>query len=292
MRLYVGPASSIWGVSKLKSIYRDLAQSPVDYVCLGETICPDRSCFSRDLMGRFCDELTQAGKTVYASSSILVRERWQHDAFRKLAKRVERIEVNSPAFLALARCYPTVSGMFLNVHNSTTAHILAKSLVERIVLPCELGLESIASIAGKSPVATEVMVHGHIPIAMSCTCHTARSLPPDGYGCGNVCQGYPEGMVLKAGDQPMFRIDGPLTLSAGTLWLVEDLPQLEKAGVDVLRIGPHCDHAGRVVRIYRDVLDHHREPRDALEELKTLSSVSLCNGWLVGKPGWVYESPN
>jgi putative sterol carrier protein len=221
-----------------------------------------------------------------------VRDEKQYRTFADLAQRLQRIEINSPAFLGFARRYPAVTGIFLNVYNSVTADILAKRMVRRITLPCELSFQSIASIAKSCTVATEVVVHGHIPIATSATCQTARSLGRNGDGCGKLCQRYPEGMVLEAGDRSMFRIEGPQTLSAATYCLIEYLPQLAKAGVDTVRILPQWSHTGRIVRIYRDVLEHRRDCRDAAEELKTISPTGLCNGWFLGKAGWIYESPN
>ena len=292
MKISVGPAPSHWGTSKLESFYRELAQSPADYVYLGETACPDRSCCSSDFLGGLCDELTQAGKEVYASSLILVRNEEQCRAFRDLAQRIQRIEINSPAFLGFARLYPAVTGIFLNVYNSTAANILARHMVKRIMPSCELSFQSVASIAKGCTVATEVAVHGHIPIAISGTCQTARSLGRNGDGCGKLCERYPEGMVLEADDRSLFRIEGPQTLSAATYCLVEYLPQLEKAGIDTVRILPQWNHTGRIVRIYRDVLEHRRDCRDAAEELKAISPAGLCNGWFLGKAGWIYESPN
>jgi collagenase-like PrtC family protease/putative sterol carrier protein len=292
MKISVGPAPSHWGTSKLESFYRELAQSPADYVYLGETACPNRSCCSSGFLGGLCEELTQAGKEVYASSLILVRNEEQYRAFRDLAQRIRRIEINSPAFLGFARRYPAVTGIFLNVYNSAAADILARHMVKRIMPSCELSFQSVASIAKECTVATEVVVHGHIPIAISGTCLTARSLGRNGDGCENLCERYPEGMVLEAGDRPLFRIDGPQTLSAATYCLVEYIPQLEKAGIDTVRILPQWNHTGRIVRIYRDVLEHHRDCRDAADELKAISPMGLCNGWFLGKAGRIYESPN
>ena len=292
LKLSVGPGPSNWGTAKTSSFYEQLAQSPVDYVYLGETACEERSCFSPDLADSVCDQLTRAGKKVYASSLVLVNDEKQYETFDELAQRVERIEINSPAFLALAQCYPAVSGSFLNVYNSGTARLLAEKSVERIVLPCELSLESIRSIAQNCPVPTEVVVHGYLPIALSHDCATARAFGRNRNDCQMLCKRYPEGMVLEAGNRPMFRIEGPQTLSAPTYCLLEYLWELDKAGVDTIRILPQWDQTASVLRIYREVLDHSREAHDGLEELKAMSSASLCNGWFLGKAGWLYESPN
>jgi predicted lipid carrier protein YhbT len=232
------------------------------------------------------------GKEVYVSSSILVRDQKEYRDFRNLAQRVRRVEINSPAFLKFARYYPAVAGMFLNVYNSAAADILAEHMIQRIVLPPELCFQSVASIAKKCRVETELIVHGHVPIAIAGSCKMARSLGLNGHGCGNLCQSYPEGVVFEAGDQSLFRIEGPQTLSAATYCLVEYLPQLEEAGVYTVRILPQWNHTARVVCIYRDVLEHRRDCKDALEELKAISPLGLCNGWILGKAGWMYESPN
>lgn len=292
MKISVGPAPSHWGRERIESFYHELARCPVDYVYLGETVCPVRSCFSLDFLDRLCDELTRAGKKVYVSSLTLVRNEKQYRVFRDLAKQVQCIEINSPAFLGLARHYNAVTGMFLNVYNSATADILAEHMVKRIVLSSELSFQSVASIAKRCTVATELIVHGHVPVGISSTCQTVCSLGYSEDECGKVCQRYPEGMVLNAGDRPMFRIDGPQTLSAATYCLVEYLPQLAKAGVNTVRVLPQWNHTGRIVRIYREVLEHRRDCRDAAEELKTISPTGLCNGWFLGKAGWIYESPN
>ena len=292
MKISVGPAPSHWGREKLESFYRALAQCPVDYVYLGETTCPLRTCFSPDLLNRLYDKLVQAGKKVYISSLTLVRTEKQYRAFMDMARRIQHIEINSPAFLGLARKYHAVTGVFLNVYNSVTANILAEHKVERIMLPCELDFKSTASIARRCTAATELIAHGHIPVGISGICQTVRSLGHSEDDCGKLCQRYPEGMILNAGNRPMFRIDGPRTLSASTYCLVEYLPQLAQAGIDTIRILPQCNHTDRIVCIYRDVLDNRRNCIDAAEELKAISPGGLCNGWFLGKAGWVYEAPN
>ncbi len=292
LRISVGPAPSHWGTSRLKSFYRQVARGPADYVYLGETVCPRRSRLTPDLAGSLHEELSGAGKEVYASSLILTRTEAQCRHFDDLARQIGRIEINGPAFLDLMRRYPAVGGMSLNVCNSTTARLFARRGARRIVLPCELGLRSIRCIAGRSPVAVEVVVHGHLPVAMSGTCYTARCFGQAADGCGESCGRYPVGMVLEAGGRPIFRIDGPQTLSAGSHCLIEHLTALAAAGVHSVRILPQVDHTDRIVRIYRDVLDGRRDCRDALSELRALSSGPLCNGWFLGKAGWEYESPN
>ncbi len=295
MELSVGPAPWHWDAGMLRSLYRELAQGPAATVYVGETVCARRWNMSDGILLEICDELAHLGKSVYASSLILAREEEQRHLFEDFARGIGRVEINSFAFLKFAGSCPSVAGAFLNIYNSAAARLFSQYGVERIVLPYELGLEAITSIARGAGVAIEVVVHGHLPVGISSTCLTMRSLGRNGNNngqCGAVCRDYPEGMVLEAGDEPLYRIEGPQTLSAATYCLVEYLPQLEKAGVHTVRILPQWSHTDRIVRIYRDVLDRRREARDAREELKELSPGALCNGWCLGKAGWIYESPN
>jgi len=292
LKISVGPAPSHWGRKKIRKFYRELAESPADHVYVGETVCAERSCFSPTFLTGLCDTLRRAGKQVFASSLILVKESERFCAFRELAELVDGIEINSPTFLSLARHHFAIGGAFLHVHNSVTANSMAARKVNKIVLPHELGLDTISLIAGRCSVPVEVVVHGHIPIGISAACQTARSFRRNGEGCGNLCGRYPEGMVLQAGQKPLFRIEGPQTLSAATYCLVECLSQLAEAGVDTVRILPQLNHTARIVRIYRDVLDLKTDCHDALKELKAVCPSGLCNGWFLGKAGWVYESPH
>ncbi len=292
MNISVGPIPSYWGKDRVEKLCEELARSPVDYIYLGETACLHRSCFSQVFLGELCDKLTEAGKHVYVSSPILVTDERQYSAFKDLAERVQSIEINSPAFLGLARRYRAVAGMFLNVYNLAAADILAQHGAERVVLPCELNFQSVASISRQCKAVTECIVHGHVPIAVSRNCRTACSLGRTDQRCAKLCRHYPEGMVLEAQGKPLFRIEGRQTLSAATYCLVEYLPQLNHAGVDTVRILPQWDHTAQIVNIYHAVLDHRKCAADAAEELRSISTTGLCNGWFSGKAGWVYESPN
>lgn len=292
MNISVGPIPSYWGKDRVEKLCEELARSPVDYVYLGETACLDRSYFSQVFLDELCDKLTEAGKHVYVSSPILVTDERQYSAFKDLAERVQSIEINSPAFLGLARRYRAVAGMFLNVYNLAAADILARHGAERVVLPCELNFQSVVSISRRCKAVTECIVHGHVPIAVSRNCRTACSLGRTDPRCDKLCRHYPDGMVLEAQGKPLFRIEGRQTLSAATYCLVEYLPQLNHAGVDTVRILPQWDHTAQIVNIYRDVLDHRKCAVDAAEELRSISTTGLCNGWFSGKAGWVYESPN
>ncbi len=292
MNISVGPIPLHWGKDRVEKLCEELARSPVDYIYLGETACLHRSCFSQVFLGELCDKLTEAGKHVYASSPILVTDERQYSAFKDLAERVQGIEINSPAFLGLARRYRAIAGMFLNVYNFAAADILSRHGTERVVLPCELNFQSIASISRQCKAVTECIVHGHVPIAVSRNCRNACSLGRTDQGCDKLCGHYPDGIVLEAQGKPMFRIEGRQTLSAATYCLVEYLPQLNIAGVDTVRILPQWEHTAQIVNIYRDVLDHRKCAADAAEELRSISTTGLCNGWFSGKAGWVYESPN
>ncbi len=274
--------------------YREMAEAPVDDVYLGEIACVKRSCLSPEVVSRIARELTRAGKDVYLSSPVLVTSEEERCVFETLSQSVGTIEINSPAFLSLARSRRAVAGAFLNVCNSAAARMLADLGVDRVAFPTELSREALRTVVKGCPLKTEAVVHGHIPLALSRRCHTARALMRTSRHCGQACREYPDGMVLEAGRHALFRVDGPLTLSASSYCLVEYLPSLERIGVTCVRIQPQTEHTARIISIYRSVLDRPSRTtmRQALDELTVLSSPGICNGWFLGKAGWIYESPN
>lgn len=294
MRISVGPAPLSWGEEKLVNFYREMAEAPVDDVYLGEIACAKRLWVRADVLDRIETDLLRAGKTVYHSSPALVTCEEERRAFDLLWRRAVRVEINSPAFLAIARSRPAVAGAFLNIYNSVAARMLAELGIERVVLPAEIGMESLGSIARHGRVGIEVVVHGHVPMALSRSCHTARAVMQSDRRCGGACRDYPDGMVLEAAGRALFRVDGPLTTSAASCCLVEYVPRLEQMGVTCMRVQPQQEHTGRIISIYRSVLDRpgRAAMSKALGELTELSPDGLCNGWFLGKAGWIYESPN
>ena len=191
MRISVGPAPCSWGEEKLTNFYQEIAESPADDVYLGEVVCAKRSCLSPEMVSHIARALAHAGKTLYLSSPALVTNQEERREFDLLWRHVKCVEINSTAFLATARSRPAVAGAFLNVYNSSAARMLGRLGVVRVVFPSEISREPLESLVKRSGLKVEVVVHGHIPIALSRNCHTARALMRDERSCGAACRRFP-----------------------------------------------------------------------------------------------------
>ncbi len=294
MRIAVGPAGSSWDREKTMGFYREIAEAPVDDVYIGEVGCAKRSWLTREIVESITERLTRAGKVVYLSSPALVTSPSQRRGFERLRGSFERVEINSPSFLTGPHSRSTVAGSFLNVCNSRALGALGELGIDRAVLPAEITRRSVGSMARYCSVKVEVIVHGHVPLALSRNCYTVRALAESCEDCGVACRDYPEGMVLAAGTRALFRVDGPLALSAGSYCLVEYLGWFEAIGVHCVRILAQSEGTGRIISTYRSLLERpgRGAGRRAADELRKLSPNGICNGWFTGKAGWTYESPN
>ena len=78
--------------------------------------------------------------------------------------------------------------------------------------------------------------------------------------------------------QPFLTLNGVQTLSAKTYNLAPEVPQMQAAGVDVLRISPAPQGSAALVAHYRAALAGNAPRRDELP-------AEACNGFWHGRPG-------
>jgi collagenase-like PrtC family protease len=139
-------------------------------------------------------------------------------------------------------------------------------------------------------VETEVFAFGRLPLAYSARCYTARShnLPKD--DCRFKCVDYPDGRLLKTREQQEFLVlNGIQTQSALTHQVLEQVPELQALGVDVLRLSPQHRDMMRIIEIY-DAARKGAEPAPLVSELLGLLPHGACNGYLVQQAGMDYGS--
>jgi len=183
-----------------------------------------------------------------------------------------------------------VTGPSFNIYNGRSLQLLAKKGLRRWVLPVELGLETLKDLQALRPegVETEVFALGRLPLAYSARCYTARShnLPKD--DCQFKCIEYPDGRMLETQeDQEFLVLNGIQTQSALTHQVLEELPELNKLGVDVLRISPQYNGTLRIIDIF-DLARNNNEFSALSNELLELLPHGACNGYLVEKAGMDY----
>lgn len=297
MKLSLGPITYFWERDTVLDFYRAAADSPADIVYLGEVICSKRRLVSMDDWLAIGLELKDAGKEVVLSSLTLIEAASEAAAVKRLCGNDEfPVEANDyTAIQALADAgRPFVTGPSVNIYNGRTLSLLAGLGLRRWVLPVELGLDALRDLQGERPdgVETEVFAFGRLPLAYSARCYTARSedMPKD--DCRFKCIDYPDGRLLKTREGEDFLVlNGIQTQSAPTHEALGSYAELEKLGVDVLRISPQAEHTMDVLNLF-DAARRGGDPSTLESELLTLLPGAACNGYLQGKAGMDHGYPD
>jgi collagenase-like PrtC family protease len=286
----LGPVLYYWPRQTLLGFYAAIAESPVDIVYLGETVCSKRRSLRLDDWIALGKELVAAGKEVVLSSLALIEAESELKTLRRLcANGTFLVEANDMAAVQLlAGVGAFVAGPLVNIYNARALTALAHRGLRRWVMPVELSRDALAGLQAERPagVETEVFVYGRLPLALSARCFTARAhrLPKD--DCQYRCLDYPDGMLLSTQeDSGLLALNGIQTQSAQTYSLLGELDDARRLGVDVLRISPQARHTLAVVHTFAEVLAGRRAAADAAEALKAFMPCGPCDGYWNGRPG-------
>ena len=297
MKLSLGPISYFWERDAVYDFYRAAADSCADIVYLGEVVCSRRRQLTPDDWLAIARELSGAGKEVVLSTLTLIEAASESSATRKLCERADYlVEANDASAIHYLGAFgkPFVAGPGVNVYNHRTLSVLHRLGLKRWVLPVELGLEALAELQERRPpgIQTEVFAYGRLPLAWSARCYTARSenLPKD--DCRFKCLEHPDGRLLATREGEDFLVlNGVQTQSARTHHGLKECPELERLGVDVLRISPQSRGTLDVLEIFDSA--RRGAPADSLvERLEALAPGGTCNGYLHGLPGMNHEHSN
>lgn len=295
MKLSIGPIQYFWERQRVLDFYQQIADSAAEIVYLGEVICSKRRLIKTEDWFAIGNELKQSGKEVILSSLTLLEAASEMSSLKKLCSNesfmVEANDISAVQLLAAAG-KNFVTGPSFNIYNDRSLQLLAKKGLKRWVLPVELGLETLKDLQAQRPegVETEVFALGRLPLAYSARCYTARShnLPKD--DCQFKCIDYPNGRMLATQeDQEFLVLNGIQTQSSLTHQVLEQLPELEALGVDVLRISPQYSGTLKIIDIF-DSARNFNDLKDLVKDLLELLPHGACNGYLVEKAGMDYES--
>ena len=290
MKLSLGPILYFWDRDTVLDFYARAADSAVDIVYLGETVCSKRRALRAEDWFRIAERLEAAGKEVVLSTLALIEAESELGALRRLCDNGRfAVEANDMgAVNMLAGRARFVAGPYLNVYNAGTLDLLAQAGAYRWVLPVELGREQLAALQAARPAGmeTEVFAFGHLPLAFSARCFTARAhnVPKD--DCGFRCADYADGMLLSTQERkPFLVLNGTQTQSAETCNLVAELPEMQRLGVDVMRISPPSRGTFEIVEIFRAVADGTLDAETAHVPLTRFTPQGSCNGYWYGEAG-------
>ncbi len=290
MKLSIGPIQYFWERERVLDFYQQAANSAAEIIYLGEVICSKRRLLKPEDWFAIGRELKQDGKEVILSSLTLLEAASEMSSLKKLCQNdeftVEANDISAVQLLATAG-RQFVTGPSVNIYNAQSLALLADKGLKRWVLPVELGLDTLKDLQAERPegVETEVFALGRLPLAYSARCYTARShnLPKD--DCQFKCIDYPDGSLLKTReDQAFLILNGIQTQSALTHQVLDQLPELEALGVDVLRISPQHEHSMQIIEIF-NAGRNGAELKPLVNDLLDLLPIGACNGYLVEQAG-------
>ena len=289
IRLSLGPILYFWPREQVLSFYEQVAESPVDIVYLGETVCSKRNLLRTDDWLEIAARLRGAGKEVVLSTLALLEAESELKRLRRIcANEGYWVEANDMGAVQLLQGRPFVAGHSINIYNVKSLSLLAEVGMRRWVLPLELSERALTDLQDGRPqgVETEVFVYGRLPLAYSARCFTARAhhLPKD--DCQYRCLDYPDGLTLATQDGARFlALNGIQTQSSQTCNLLGQLNVMRRLGVDVVRISPQSANNHRVVEIFRRCIDGELGLDAGSEELARLMPVGPCDGYWHGEAG-------
>jgi collagenase-like PrtC family protease len=286
MKLSLGPVLFYWSRDKLLNFYSEMADQPLDVIYLGETVCSKRRSLSLDDWLGLARELREcSGAELVLSGLALVEAASELSSLRRLCDNGELlVEANDMGAVQLLhqRGRPFVAGPALNLYNAHSLRELIDCGLQRWVPPVECSgqllqdcLKQLDELHCRRP-EVELFAYGHLPLAYSARCFTARAENRPKDDCQFCCLNYPEGIPLLSQEgQPLFTINGIQTMSAEVNNLLADYPAIVNSGVDILRLSPRHDGMTDVIAAYADVCKGAQAPL----------AVSGCNGYWHGRPG-------
>ncbi|HAW94261.1 MULTISPECIES: U32 family peptidase [unclassified Arsukibacterium] len=248
MQFSLGPVLYFWPKAQILQFYREVADSDVDIVYLGETVCSKRRELKYADYFALGQMLREAGKQVCLSSMTLYEA---PNELRELRKYVDNgeflVEANDVGAISMLQeqCLPFVAGAAINCYNQHTLRRLISMGMTRWVMPVELSGQWLSDVLSQSLVTdirdcftTEVFSFGHLPLAWSGRCFTARSENRSKDQCELCCINYPQGREVKSQDgTQVFVLNGIQTQSGYRYNLINQLPAMQNLA-DIVRLSP------------------------------------------------------
>lgn len=290
-RLAMGPLLYYWPRQATLDFYAELAESPLDIVYLGETVCSRRHELRQEDWLEVAAMLADAGKEVVLSSQSLIESESDLKALRRIIAdprfRVEANDMSAVHLLTQAGRRDWIAGPTLNIFNPHTLGLMQEWGTRRWVVAPELAGSAIRTLqdALTQPIETEVLAWGRLPLAHSARCFTARHHNLQKDTCEFRCLGLADGLVLNTREgQPFLTLNGVQTQSARVHNLLGDLAEVS-AVAQVLRISPQGENTSEVIALFDAVRQDRHTPAEAFARSSGMMVDQACNGFWHGRPG-------
>lgn len=281
MKYSLGPVLWYWPKETLAAFYQAAATSEADVIYLGESVCSKRRATKSGDWLSMAKSLADAGKQVVLSTLALVQSPSELTELKRYIDNGEfLIEANDVGAVTLANeaGIPFVAGPALNVYNGVALQLLLKMGMTRWCMPVELSrdwleqlLKQCEELGIRRQFEVEVLSYGHLPLAWSARCFTARSENRSKDECQTCCIDYPQGRPVRTQEnQQVFVLNGIQTMSGSCYNLGNDLISMQGL-VDIVRLSP--EDAGTLAMIQQ-----FRANETGHQPLK-ITAADDCNGY-------------
>jgi len=243
--------------------------------------------FSLDDLSQVSKIAGEYGAKTYLCTNIILNERLASELQNNL-EAISESEIDGLILSDIGLIEDTVSNgleahvsVQENVTNSYTLKTLKKLGAKRAILSRELSLDEITDITRKSPIETEIFIHGAICMAISGRCFLSYGLYGRSANCGDCLQPcrknwtltYEEGddnvinfsdvdeekFIITGSDDGSYRTN---FFSPKDMCMIEYIPQLMESGVASFKIEGRArspDYGAMVTGIYRQAIDNYEK---------------------------------
>ncbi|HGY1012757.1 TPA: U32 family peptidase [Aeromonas salmonicida subsp. smithia] len=246
MQFSLGPLLFYWPKADTQAFYQAAADSQADIIYLGETVCSKRRELKADDWIALARQVASTGKQVVLSTLALISAPSELKEVKRLVDNGDLlVEANDLGTVQLANeaGLPFVCGPAINAYNADVLRMLLKQGMTRWVMPVELSRDWLVQLsqdlgAARQQFEVEVFAYGHLPLAYSARCFTARSLDKPKDNCELACIHYPTGRLASSREgQKVFNLNGIQTQSGYCYNLGNELGGMADL-VDVVRLSP------------------------------------------------------
>ncbi|AKJ41108.1 U32 family peptidase [Pragia fontium] len=281
MKYSLGPLLYYWPKTETETFYHAAMKSSADIIYLGEAVCSKRREMKVNDWLALAKTLAQSGKQVVISTLALLEAPSELTELKRYIENGEfLIEANDLGAVNMAaeRGLPYVAGPALNCYNAYALRSLYKQGMMRWCMPVELSRDWLVNLLNqceelgiRHQFEVEVFSYGHLPLAYSARCFTARSENRPKDDCQTCCINYPTGRnVISQENQQVFVLNGIQTQSGYCYNLVNNLSEMEGL-VDIVRLSPQ----GRETL---EIVDQFRHNQDGTSPVSLANHVD-CNGY-------------
>lgn len=277
MQFSLGAIQYYWPKDQVEAFYQQAATSQAEHIYLGETVCSKRRELKMKDWLKLAQELTQAGKQVIISTMALLEAPSEISVLKRYCDNgdfiIEANDISAIQILSQQKL-PFVCGQSINIYNASSLNYMRKLGMMRWVVPVELGHDWLQQLKqdyinqfGDIDFDIELMAYGHLPLAFSARCFTARSEDRAKDDCSLCCIKYPEGReTLSQDGQVLFVLNGIQTQSGKCSNLINDLPNMHGL-IDIIRISPQIEGTFEVLNQF--VQQQQNPSKHQLTQLQT-----------------------